>query len=47
MAVKFYLSKQEATIGNKLINAARMKSSAGDCCFFLVEREFWSILVAR
>ena len=28
-------------LGNKLMPAARMKSSIGDCLFFLVERDFY------
>ena len=35
------LVQTRSQLGNKLMPAARMKSSVGDCLFFLVERDFY------
>ena len=35
------LQTRSQFIGNKLMPAARMKSSVGDCLFSLVERDFY------
>ena len=35
------LVQTRSQLGNRLMPAARMKSSVGDCLFFLVERDFY------
>ena len=37
---KVLFVQTRSQLGNKLMPAARMKSSVGDCLFFLVERDF-------